>query len=444
MFKKIARYALIGSMMPMMAQAQSLEDRVAELEANQSINIFKFSGSFFTRYDNIMKAQQTDPAAGPTNPFNAPFDKKDLSYLRMKFQFNADAEVSKHVKFYSRFTMSKYFNTFYQSGAPTTTAGADLGVSNGFGGSQVVIEKAYADISIPDTNFTFSVGRLPTVDGQPQNYKDGRARMGTYPMMSYDSVLDGFALTYRADEYIPADHKLAMRVIYTPFSQYSLKSRTDSPVDQTGSNLNTQVSAVAAQVDYSVNNLSWAENMGLVAQYLQTGDLYYPNEASTALGNSTINIATGSTTLAAEMMGIAQTGLDLSLTYLATSLKNNGKFNGPFPVGLGTNLSDETINGGIFLLSTRYRLGSWILGAEYLNGSENSFFYAPNDETLTSFYSTRGDAYHAYVTKKFGQNLSLRLGYMDQQYKYTPIALGSPVKTDRMTQTGYANLRLDF
>lgn len=440
MFKKITRYALIGSILPMMANAQSmsLEDRVAELEANQSLNIFKFSGAFFTRYDNIIKAEQTDPDSVMTG--NPAFDNKDISYLRMKFQFNADADISKNVKFYSRFTMSKHFNTFYKSGAPNSTAGEDLAVSNGFGSSQVVVEKAYADITIPDTNFTFSLGRLPTVDGQPQNFKDGRARMGTYPMMSYDSVLDGFAMTYKVDEYMPQDQKLALRLIYTPFSQYNLTSSIQPPTDQDGNKVNSQVSTVAAQVDYSVNNLSWTENMGVVLQHFQTGDLYYPNETALPV-DSTVNIAVGGTTLAAEFMGIAQTGWDLSLSYLASSLKSSGSFGGAGGFGTAT---EDTIRGGIYLLSTRYRLGTWILGAEYLNGSEDSFFYAANDETLTSFYSTRGDAYHLYVTKKFGQNLSLRVGYMDQQHKYLPTNVGPAVETDRVIQTGYANLRMDF
>lgn len=400
MFKKITRYALIGSLIPMMAQAQSLEDRVAELEANQSLNIFKFSGTFFTRYDGIMKAEQTDP----NTALNPAFDNKDLSYLRMKFQLNADADVSKNVQFYSRLTMSKHFNTFYKSGSSTSTAGDDLATSNSFSGSQVVVEKAYADITIPDTNFTFSVGRLPTVDGQPQNYKDGRARMGTYPMMSYDSVLDGFAMTYKVDEYMPQDNKLALRLIYTPFSQYSLTGSTQSPTDQADSKLNTHVSAVAAQVDYSVSNLGWAEKVGVVLQHFQTGDLYYPNEANAALGDSTVNVAVGGTTLATEFIGIAQTGWDLSLSYLASSLKSTGTFAN---VGLGFSTNSD-------------------------------------DETLTSFYATRGDAYHLYVTKKFGQNLSLRVGYMDQQYKYSPIGLGESVDSDRVIQTGYANLRMDF
>lgn len=446
--KKILAVLIMGVLMAPQAFAETkgltLEERVAELEANSSLNIFSFSGAFQTRFDDIMKAKQTDPAMVLGQP--AAFDNKDLTYLRMKFQFNINANISKNIKFYSRLTADKHFNTFVTSGGPSTTSGAQLTSGNDYANPGVVLEKAYADFIIPDSNFVLSLGRLPTVDGQPQNYKDGRARMGTYPMLSYDTTLDGFALTYKVDEYLPKDNKLALRLIYTPFSQYNLGSSgyTSSATQQTGAKLDTQVSTYAVQVDYLLDNMSWTDNMGVVLQNFQTGDLYYNSAAPGSTGPSSLNIAVGGATLAVEMNGIAYTPWDLSLSYLASSVKSSGAM-GLLGVGFDTNSStSDTMTGGVFLLSTRYKLASWILGAEYLNGSKNGFYYAGNEEDLTNFYSTRGDAYHLYVTKKFTQNLSLRLGYMDQKYKWTSPALGAPVSSDRVIQTGYANLRLDF
>ena len=85
-FKKISAVLVAGALMApqAFAQAKTLEERVAELEANQSLNIFNFSGIFTTRYDDILKAKQTEPAASA-------LDTKDLNYMRMKFQFNIES-----------------------------------------------------------------------------------------------------------------------------------------------------------------------------------------------------------------------------------------------------------------------------------------------------------------------------------------------------------------
>lgn len=428
-----------------LAQTRTLEERVAELEANQSLNIFSFSGTFQTRYDNIISAKQTTPA----DAFHPALDANDLSYLRMKFQFNVDANVSRYIKFYSRFTTSKNFNTFSKSdvsvnGAPIAR---ELGESNGYSSSAVYLEKAYADFYIPQSNVVFSVGRLPTVDGQPQNYKDGRARLGTYPQLSFNSIFDGFALTYRVDEYLPEDHKLALRVLYTPFSQYSVgpSGYLQSPTDEaSGNRKSTQVAMGALQFDYTVDKLGWTETMGIVLQSYQTGDLHYPGFANAGAGiptGSSLDFALGGTTLAMEFLGLMNQGWDLSLNYLLSSTKSNGTYGG---AGFGTDAAEASTQGGLFLLSTRVYSNAWVLGAEYVHGTQDSTYFATNDETLSNFYATKGDAYHVYVTHKFTQNLSLRGGYMEQRYDWTPTGLGANVATDRKIQTGYAHLRLDF
>ncbi|WP_413586252.1 DUF3373 family protein [Bdellovibrio sp. HCB274] len=443
-FKKISAAFIAGMLMIPSAQAATLEERVAELEANQSLNIFNFSGTFITRFDDIIKAEQTEPdTAG-----NAAFDNSDLTYLRMKFQFNIDANISKNVKFYSRLTTSKHFNTFYQQDA-TMSNSDDLSASNAYDSSRVVLEKAYADFTVPDTGLTLFVGRLPTVDGQPQNYKDGRARMGTYPMLSYDSVLDGMGLSYKMDQWMPAGQTLAFRALYTPFSQYyagASGAYTKTPTTQAGGNLPTNSAGYGVMLDYGINDMSWADSMGLVLLNFQTSDIYYANPGDTTVtGVSDLTLKVGGTTLAWELNGIAKSGWDLSVSYLASNLDSNGQLMANVPgTGFGTAADSDSNSGSVMLLATRYRLGSWIFGGEWVNGSENSFYYATATEDLTNFYSTHGNGYHAYVTKKFGQNIAFRVGYMLQDYDYTPTGIGPVVASDRKIETAYANLRLDF
>lgn len=452
-FKKISAAFIAGMLMVPTVNAATLEERVAELEANQSLNIFNFSGTFITRFDDIISAKQDKPATNPPalGGTSAKFDNRDLSYLRMKFQFNIDANVSKNIKFYSRLTTSKNFNAFYQQGS-TFQSGTDLQSANNYQNANVVLEKAYMDLTVPDTGLTFFIGRLPTVDGQPQNYKDGRARMGTYPMLSYDSVLDGMGLSYKLDQYLPTDHHLAVRALYTPFAQYYAGAgggAYTAPTKQSGQNLATSATGYGAMIDYGIDNMSWVDSMGLTLLNFQTADLYYANPAynsasPSAATTSSLTLSVGGTTLAWELQGIAHTGWDLSLSYLASTLKSNGSLSQAVVAGFGTNKIDDSNDGGVSLISTRYRLGTWIFGGEWIHGSENSFYYATAAEDLTQFYSTHGNGYHAYVTKKITQNLAARVGYMLQQYDYTPTSIGAVEASDRKIETAYANLRLDF
>ncbi|UYL10140.1 DUF3373 domain-containing protein [Bdellovibrio sp. SKB1291214] len=443
-FKKISAAFIAGMLMVPTVNAATLEERVAELEANQSLNIFNFSGTFMTRYDDIITAKQTKPSSVA----NPAFDNKDLNYMRLKFQFNADANVSKNIKFYSRMTASKFYNVSYVEGTQGSTSTGDLGAPNAYANSGMVLEKAYMDLTVPDTNFTFSVGRLPTTGGQPYNYLDGRARMGTYPLLAYNSYFDGMSLSYKLDDYMPQDNKLALRLIYTPLTNINFGTAGaggifNPPTSEAGANVPTQAPMGSVQVDYSANNWGWVGNFGAVLQYLQTSDIYIPGAAAIPAGNSSLNIKIQQWTLATEFNSIGGSNFDLSASYLMTSLATSGSFGALGGFGNSTGASED-ITGANTLLSARYRLGTWILGAEWAHGEKNSFYFATAADDLTNFYGTPGNAYHLYVTKKFTENLALRVGYMSQAYDYTDLNIGATADSDRKIETTYANLRLDF
>ena len=444
--KKISAVLLAGALVSSQsfADTKSLEDRVSELEANQSLNIFNFSGTFITRFDDITNASQNTP----NNAGSPAFSSKNLDYMRLKFQLNADANVSKYIKFYSRFTTSKIFNSETVQGTAGSTTTGDLGAANAYQNSNVVLEKAYVDISIPDTALTVSIGRLPTVDGQPANYLDGRARLGTYPLLAYNSYFDGIGLTYRLDQFMPADQKLALRLLYTPLSQTNMgiqgnEAYMSSPVSEAGGNISTEVPVYAAQADYSIDNTKIANNIGVVFQYIQTGKLYIPGAQVEVGQPSSLMINFQQMTLASEFNGIAGSPFDLSASYLYSITGTHGNFGGLGGFG-NADGSSQNQTGGNLLLSARFRLPTWIFGAEYVNGSKNSEYTSTAEQDLTNFYGTQGNAYHIYVTKKFSENVALRIGFTEQKYNTTPLSIGATGTSDRSIQTAYVNLRTDF
>lgn len=445
MFKKILKIAIAAALAPVgAAYAQetdklaALEERISELEANSSLNIFNFRGTFITRYDDI----SSDNSKATTGAY-----KHDhLGYFRMRFSLDVDANISKNVKFYSRYTTTKHFNTWTKTGSGLGF-GDDIYASDDYAGSAVVLEKAYLDMNIPDTNLTVSMGRLPTADGAPTHYWDGRARMGTYPLLSYGAVLDGVALTYNLDQYMPEGHKLAARAIYSPFSSINIDSQGSPYQVPPTQNQNTGGAATnpikdfyTLQLDYSTNSAGFTDNLSLIAQHNVLSSINMPISAA---ATSDLRFSLQSTNVTAEMNGIAGLPLDILLSHLMTEVHSQGTVAG-LGVGFGTALDDDKIRGSMSLISTRYRLGSWLLGLEYGHGTKGLLFAGGTAEDLTNMYGTPGDLYHGYVTKKFTDTLSLRLGYYQQNEKYTHITVGPISDSEKKVDVGYAHFRADF
>jgi hypothetical protein len=255
------------------------------------------------------------------------------NYVRMQFQFNADANVSKNVKFYSRMTMTKHMNRWATQGQSSPLL-MDVYSADGYGytnqGPVMMVEKAYADLTVPNTGVVVSFGRIPTTDGPPAQNWDGRARMGTYPMLSYNVPLDGFALTYKLDQYLPSAHKLAVRAIYTPFGSMNIGSPIkanelfDRPTSN-GSPMDNQNSIIAGQLDYNLADSFLAKNTNLILQYLKTGplgfnygiDARFPalNQSGVAMANPTdLEIDFSWTTASLDLQKLFGTDFDLSLS----------------------------------------------------------------------------------------------------------------------------------
>ncbi len=438
MFKNIAKKSLLLALaLPMAAQAQSkmsLEDRVTELESNASLNYFKFGGFLETYYDSYVYKLGTV--------------EDNNSLMRMRVGFDINADVSKAIKFYSRISASKFLNQIgTQSG---TGANAPAATSEGrqgrdWSGSQLYLEKAYADVSLtPSTIFSF--GRLPTEDGPPANWNLDKPRMGTYPMVIYNSVLDGFALTHNMK--FDAD-TLALRLIYTPLMTVA-KSGSNTIASPQGDGKNDSTTHLTSwMVDYNMNGGSFAKNLSVIYQGVNSGYIWingstlaYPPSST---GATAFSIMSHTLNVFAE--DIAGSGFDFGVAYLSTELKNKGTLllAGVLPsYGYGAESLEDTARGSSTLAHLRYNFGNSAVGVEYVNGTKNVFIYDLGNTNLTNFYGTPGDATQVYVTHRFMPELTGRIGYAQQNYKYNDISLGKTAESDKKITTTSAMLRLDF
>ncbi|UXR64954.1 DUF3373 family protein [Bdellovibrio bacteriovorus] len=415
---------------------KSVEERLAELEANQNLRYISLSGFLISSYDHIA-VSETYPRA---------LDHNDLQYARLRFSLNADAELNPQLKVYTRLTATKFMNNWRSQGG-TPYYIKDIEGVYSQSGSEIHLEKAYVDLSCPASLWTLSVGRLPTVNGSPEHFWDVLPRQGTYPLLTFDAPLDGVGVTYRADSHLPMNHELSLRALYTPFMdvswngmyKYLMPPKEDTTGGTpSGSDTDTMIKMWALQADYSLKDQERWEDLTAIVQYYQGGPLPF----SSGAGTSDLNIEVNGLTGLLEVMGIAQTGLDVSLSHTYTNAISDGQF-AP-GLGFGTDKNSGSNQGSITLLSTRYRWATWALGLEWLSASNVPFYFSAAPEDLTRFYSTPGSGEHLYVTKKIFNLVTARMGYRQQDLQNYPITFGPVASTDRQVKTYYLNLRTDF
>lgn len=426
---------------PIFAFAQSdLESRIDELEENQLLNIFSFSGNLKYMYDS----RQLETDAG---------DKQDGNWNRLSMGFNVVARPYEDITFYSTFRMSKFFNTIF--GNEPNEGG--LTESRSFTGSQLYVEKAYADVKMSDS-LVFSFGRLPTIEGVPTNYHDGKSVMGTYPLMAYAATLDGLALTYK-----PVN-SLALRMVYTPFqgapTNFSDKDDPNSDGDSDGKRVSfdtepVNVEAITAMIDYNTS-FSWARSFNVVLQYTDIPKYDLRNAATgsaSVTGTASLHSETTLTTVHVEMLDLANIGLNLSLSHLMTS-------NQTVADGALVSFNSDKQDGSGTLLALQYAgLQNHIFGLHYLSSTKeygkfdsinNTLGSIVRDSGMESFMSTIGSAADVYYTHRFKPTFTGTLGYMMQDIdavNWGRYGITNPSETDsskKKINTAYMRLNLDF
>lgn len=417
---------------------KALEKRLTELEADHSLQSFRLSGFLVTTYDDL-SVSQTFPTANALN-------NDHLDYLRLLFSLNADFDLSPHVKIYSRLTTTKLFNKFRSEGGQATVS-RDFDPGHSYTSATVYLEKAYIDYLPGNGDFVFSIGRLPTTDGPPANFWDLRSRAGTYPFMNFNLPLDGIAASYKFDSYLDKSEQLSLRVMYTPLLTVALGSNAylkpphedDLNDVGTGNKVNTMSEAGAVQVDYSRMDMSFADQGSALLHVTYLGD----RVLSAGTGTSTARINGSITSLYAELIGIANTGFDMTASFSYSAFHSNGSF-GAGLGGLGTMGDSSDIYGDTTVLNARYRWDQWAVGAEWLTASKLVRYFSTADEDLVGFYRTPGIGRHIYVTRKFADFLTLRLGYREKDLSNFLVGVGPVVDTDRQIKNFYALLRADF
>jgi hypothetical protein len=364
--------------------------------------------------------------------------------LRLKF----DAKVSENVSFSGRLSMYKVFgdstgvqvfngqpNSFNIDGTTTSVPNSD----------QVRIDRAYFSWNnIGGSKLYLSIGRRPSTNGPPMNYRDDEPRGGT-PMASLiDYQFDGITVGYSINDY------MVWRVCYglgyeSGFGNGNLlKMPQDRLKDVHFLGLNTDLynsETTLVQVTYAHAFDVTDGFTGLIVLTANplTGD---PVGAPVVMRYSpTANL--GSINLLGGVVTRRQGPLDLygSLNYSGT--RPNGTTT-PF----GGLMSDpfetpEDHDGFMVLGGIRVNFPNderTKVGFEYNHGSQYWFNFAQaQDDIIAPKTNVRGNVYETYLTHRISNNFIVKADYIYYDYDYSGSGwhVGAPKPLDSTPVLGY-------
>ncbi len=421
------------------AYGASLEDRVEDLELSRDLNTWTFSGELEARYDYFDVENTTQ---------NQNYSEDQYSLWA---RFDMHSKRSDKLDFYGRLAMSKYFNDFTtrSSSLPSTvTASGSAGRDKS--GAEMYVERAFINYKVSNA-LTFTIGRLPTIEGPSYHLQKGTARSGTYPQLAYGAELDGMALTYGVKA---LGGTLALRAIYTPLDQVNnAGTAIDSRYLGTGGlKVGSTEQMYSGMIDYEKLNLGWTNRLNFIGQYVGFNDFYLdfvnPTNGQTI---SNLNFDYSAFVAYLELNGVANTGLDLGFTFKRSTVDSRGKIAlsglGQSDVGVFTNGTDGKNSGNVIMVDARYTLGKLKVGYEFLKADDYAFQIGLADVDAMGFYSTPASTgHHLFTSYDMNSDMRLILGYMMQTRDklYSNGVLGAGADVEKKVNGGYARLITNF
>jgi Protein of unknown function (DUF3373) len=357
-------------------------------------------------------------------------DDNKIMYTN-RLRLNLDAQVADNVSFTGRLSMYKVFgdSTGVQMFAGQPTQLAIDGVTTRVPNSDIVrVERAYFTWNkIADSPLYISIGRRPSTEGPPMNYRNDEMRAGTPSGGLIDYQFDGITVGYHIGE------KVALRACYglgyeSGFGNgNALKLPADRLKDVHFFGGNFDLYTTDKTLIQSTIARAWNVTDGF------NGEMVLPNNPVTGdqIGAPVIMRYTPGYNLGA----INLYGVNLTRRQGPFDLYSSFNWNGTRPNGetspFGGLMSDpfeapENHEGHMILLGARFNLpqndGRTKFGFEFNQGSKYWFNFAQaEDDILAPKTSTRGEVYETYLTHRIRDRFIFKASYL----RYNPTYSGS-------------------
>jgi hypothetical protein len=372
----------------------------------------------------------------------------DILYTnRLRLNFNA--KVADNVSFTGRLSMYKAFGdstgvqVFNGQSNSLNIDGTTAGVPNS---DMLRVERAYFSWNrIGGSNLYLSIGRRPSTEGPPMNFRQDELRGGTPSGALIDFQFDGITLGYNVSD------NVALRLCYglgyeSGFGNGDvLRLPGDRLKDAhfLGANLDLW------STDRTLIQATYAHAFNVTDGF--NGLMVLPNNPVTGepVGAPVVMRFTPSLNLGGiHLFGINATrranAFDLYFSGNLSSTRPNGQTS-PF----GGLMSDpfetpENRSGYMVLAGIRYNVPAnderTKIGFEFNHGSRYWFNFAQaSDDIIAPKTNTRGDVYEAYLTHRINDHFIFKADYIKYAYKYSGSGwhVGAPKLLDSRPLLGF-------
>ena len=194
---------------------EEISDRLDKVETKSILDKIQLGGEFrtkvsFINFDNIKYDAQN---------FNN--QKKDANIDELwwtRLRLNLRSDITKDLIFHGRLSYLKYWGeTNYES---------DISDARSFTTSKqegnLHVERAYIDYFVPDTPLSFTIGRLPTSNAPPYEFKNYTTRKATWVQLFVDGEFDGIIGNLSLEKWTGLKNSMS-RIAYVKVNQNYLQ-----------------------------------------------------------------------------------------------------------------------------------------------------------------------------------------------------------------------------
>ncbi|MEN8257530.1 MAG: DUF3373 family protein [Thermodesulfobacteriota bacterium] len=357
-----------------------------------------------------------------------------------RFRINMDANISKSLKFHARLAAYHAWGDHDQH--DLVNFNNDGNAVHTLGDNGLKVDRFYVDW-IPQgfpLPVAITVGRHPSTEGPPAEFKENRKRQSTYPSLIFDGEADGIVATLGLERYIGLKNA-GLRFAYGKFYRSDMNDTDFGWLD----NENTKDSDIFAT--FLEGKIPFINNSLMVFSYAHIYDL----PANFVDGTPADGIILGDADLYGahfQVSDLANSGLDLYVSGSINEMTPNDE-----PANLGSGFSLLTLTPGVPAAQTdvegqtgwavvagfRYTLPIKALnkpkfGFEYNHGSKYHFTPTTGANELYNKFAVRGDAYEVYYIQPVSRYLFFRTGatYADFDFTGSGQPVGEPMRLERM------------
>lgn len=428
-------------------------------EINQTIAGNYSNYQFFTSnltFDQLKQSMATFPQAMQQQLFGllmpatfVPESKANNEILYTnRFRFKIDTPVAENMTFSARLSMYKVFgdSTGVQvfNGQPTTLNidGTTSGVPNS---DQLRVERAYFSWDkIGGSKFFLSIGRRPSTNGPPMNFREDELRAGTPSGALIDYQFDGITFGYKLSE------KTILRICYglgyeSGFGNGDLVKMPQDRLKDVhflGGNFDIWSSdsmLIQATVARAFNVTDGFNGLVVMPNDPLTGEtvpapLVMRFTPSSNLGS--INLAGITITKKIKRLDLFASANYVGLRPNDITTPFGGMMSDPFE-------TPQKRDGAMIYLGARYSFGTeerTKLGFEFNHGTKYWFNFAQAaDDIIAPKTNTRGEVYEVYLLHRINSRFILKGDYIFYNYRYSGSGwhVGAPKKLTEMPILGF-------